>query len=36
MTEHEFYLEEVIIWIIMTILYVITSGSRKRVRDINL
>jgi hypothetical protein len=36
MTEHKSYLEEVIVWIIMAILYVITSGSRKRVRGINL
>ena len=28
MTERKFYLEEVIIWIIIAILYVITSGSR--------
>jgi len=34
--EHESYLKEVMIWIIMTILYAITSGSRKRVRGINL
>ena len=36
MTEHEFYLEEVIILIIMAILYVITSRLRKRVGGINL
>jgi hypothetical protein len=36
MTKHKFYLEEVIIWIIMPILYVITSRLRKRVRGINL
>jgi len=36
MTKHKFYLEEVTIWIIMPILYVITFGSRQRVRGINL
>ena len=40
MTEHKCYLEEVIVWIIMVILYVIifviTSRSRIRVRGINL
>ena len=36
MTEHEFYLEEVITWIIMAILYVISSRSRKRVGSSNL
>jgi len=36
MAEREYYLEEVIIWIIMAILYVITSGSRKRICGINL
>jgi len=36
MTEHKSYLEEVTIWIIMAILYVITSGLRKRIRGISL
>ena len=36
MTEHKCYLEEVTIWIIMPILYVIISVSRQRVRGINL
>jgi hypothetical protein len=36
MTEHESYLEEVIIWIVMTILYVIDSILCKRICSINL
>jgi len=36
MTKDKFYLEEVTIWVIMPIFHAITSGSRKRVRDINL
>jgi len=36
MTKHKFYLEEITIWIFIAILYVITSGSRKKVRGINL
>jgi len=36
MTKHKFYLEEVAIWIITPILYVITSRLRKTVRGINL
>jgi len=35
-TKHKSYLEEVIVWIIMAILDVIVSGSRKGVRGINL
>ena len=36
MTEHESYLEEVIIWIVMTILYVIDSRLCKSICSINL